>query len=393
MYINFTPHKANSVNAKALSCANIFEYLEKEERQLQDKESFFKEQNNEETVGFFDQKNINIPKEQVIQNIDENRGKRGVKESNFYMINISPSYLEQRHILKKIDHFLEEKESKEKLKWSDDEKGKTRDLMMRDFMTSYGREVMKAYASNFDREINGKKISENDLMYYGRVETKRSYSIKDKHVIRNKELLKKIDKTKDKNQKEQLQKMLHKDYFTNEIIQEGFAKGGPNYHIHIVVSRHDATNDKQHKISLSPMSKYKAQESKLNNQQNKTIGFNRDQFFQNAEKYFDHMFQFSREYSKSYEGRKHQANTKGHREQTKNIGAKAIQITSNAIKKDLNNYTGFNVSNPIQSIPMQLSQSLGVNIPTHLSIPKNPSDLSLKVAKAAVKIIEKGYGM
>ena len=68
-------------------------------------------------------------------------------------------------------------------------------------------------------------------------------------------------------------------------------------------------------------------------------------------------------------------------------------ITSNAIKKDLNNYAGFNVSNPIQSIPMQLSQSLGINIPTHLSIPKNPADLSLKVAKAAVKIIEKGYGM
>ena len=133
MYINFTPHKANSVNAKASSCANIFEYLEKEERNLSTNESFFNEKNNEETIGFFDQKNINIPKEQVIQNIDENRGKRGVKESNFYMINISPSYLEQRHILKKIDHFLEEKESKEKIKLTDEQKWKTRDLMMRDY--------------------------------------------------------------------------------------------------------------------------------------------------------------------------------------------------------------------------------------------------------------------
>lgn len=87
---------------------------------------------------------------------------------------------------------LTTKQSKEKLKLSDEDKFKTRDLMMRDIMTSYGREVMKAYASNFDREINGKKISENDLMYYGRVETKRSYSIKDKQVIRNKELLKKL---------------------------------------------------------------------------------------------------------------------------------------------------------------------------------------------------------
>ncbi|MDN3709741.1 hypothetical protein QW060_22610 [Myroides ceti] len=42
---------------------------------------------------------------------------------------------------------------------------------------------------------------------------------------------------------------------------------------------------------------------------------------------------------------------------------------------------------------MQLSQTLGINIPTHLKIPTNPVQLTLKVAKTVAKTIEKGYGM
>src|SRR5690606_13340881 len=107
MYINFTTHKANVNNSNASSSANIFEYLEKQERGFDEEDSFFKEENYE-SIGFFNQENINLSKEDVIQNIDENRGNRGVKESNFYMINISPSYLEQKHLIGRVDQFLEE---------------------------------------------------------------------------------------------------------------------------------------------------------------------------------------------------------------------------------------------------------------------------------------------
>ena len=393
MYINFTPHKANVTNSNAASCANIFEYLEKEEQEFKNQNQFFNEKNKEESIGFFNQNKVNISKDEVIRNIDANRGKRGIKESNFYMINVSPSYLEQQHVLKRIDFFLSEKSKREPKLLNEKIRQNARDIMMRDLMTNYGREVMKAYASNFDREINGKKISDNDLMYYGRVETKRTYNFKDKLVKKNNEIFNEIEKSNDPELIEQLKKSLHKDYFTNEIIQEGKPKGGPNYHIHIVVSRHDATNEKQHKISLSPMSKYKEQQSKLNNQTNKTIGFNRDVFFKNAEHSFDQMFNYSRDFSKSYEAMKRNANTKGYRDQIKNKGAKGVTMISNSIKKEINNYVGFNLVNPLQSMPMQLSQSLGINIPTHLSIPKNPADLTLKVAKTAIKIIEKGYGM
>ena len=381
MYINFTPHKANVNNSNASSCANIFEYLEKEEQVFVQDESIFKDENND-SIGFFDQQNINIPKDTVIENIDNNRGKRGIKESNFYMINISPSYLEQKHLLKRIDQFLKEKN----FKLPEKELSNVRDVMMRDMLMNYSREVMKEYANNFEREINGDKISDENLMYYGRVETQRTYNFKDRQVIENKKTLKKIANTKDVNQIKILQESLHKDYFSGEVIKEGVAKGGVNYHVHIVVSRHDRTNDPRSKISLSPMSKYREQNSQLNNQKNKTIGFNRDVFFQNAEKTFDNLFNYSRDYSKSYEAMKRNANTKGVRENSKN------GITKN-IKRELSRYTGIPISNPSQVLKMQLSQNLGVNIPSHLSIPTNPAQLTLKVAKTVAKTIEKGYGM
>src|SRR5690554_7820020 len=127
-----------------------------------------------------------------------------------------------------------------------------------------------------------------------------------------------IKKSQDNFELIKLKDSLNKDYFSGEIIKEGSSKGGLNYHVHIVVSRHDKTNDPRSKISLSPMSKYREQNSQLNNQKNKTIGFNRDAFFQNAEITFDDLFNYNRDYSKSYEAMKRNANTKGVRENKKN---------------------------------------------------------------------------
>ena len=338
MYINFTPHKANVNNSNASSCANIFEYLEKEEQGFIQNGQILRDEN-KESIGFFDQQNINIPKEEVIENIDNNRGKRGIKESNFYMINISPSYLEQKHLLKSIDQFLEEKMQKEKIKLSDKELANTRDIVMRDLLMNYSREVMKEYAKNFNREINGEKITDENLLYYGRVETQRTYNFKDRQVRENKKILKQIEHIKDASRLNELKDSLHRDYFTGEIIKEGGVKGGVNYHVHIVVSRHDKTNHARHKISLSPMSKYREQKSQLNNQKNKTIGFNRDAFFQSAEKTFDELFNYNRDYSKSYEAMKKNANTKGVRENLKR------GIVKN-VKKELSKYTGISLSKP-----------------------------------------------
>src|SRR5690554_7341580 len=105
----------------------------------------------------------------------------------------------------------------EKVKLSDKDLANVRDVMMRDMLMNYSREVMKEYAKNFDREINGEKITDENLMYYGRVETQRTYNFKDRQVIENKKTLKKIENTKDVNQLKKLNESLHRDYFSGEI--------------------------------------------------------------------------------------------------------------------------------------------------------------------------------
>jgi len=65
------------------------------------------------------------------------------------------------------------------------------------------------------------------------------------------------------------------------------------------VSRKDASN----RFSLSPGSKYKASDVKLNG---KTVkrGFDRDKFFENSEKTFDKSFEYQRNFAETYKARK-----------------------------------------------------------------------------------------
>jgi hypothetical protein len=82
-------------------------------------------------------------------------------------------------------------------------------------------------------------------------------------------------------------------------IVQGMPKEGPQSHIHIIVSRKDASN----KFSLSPGSKYKASAVELNGTMVKR-GFDRDSFFKNAEKIFDKLFGYQRNFVEQYKSRK-----------------------------------------------------------------------------------------
>jgi len=76
-------------------------------------------------------------------------------------------------------------------------------------------------------------------------------------------------------------------------------KEGLQSHVHIIVSRKDASNT----YSLSPGSKYKASEVEMHGKMVKR-GFERDRFFQNSEKAFDKMFQYNRNYVETYASKK-----------------------------------------------------------------------------------------
>ena len=148
-----------------------------------------------------------------------------------------------------------------------------------------------------------RKLEGKDLMWFGKIETERSYSHKDKQVLENREILKQIKELKEQpkpNQKEieKLEKSLHRDKISNEVIKEGVKKSGNQAHIHIVVSRHDKTSvNPKDKVSMSPLANHK--EGTLHN--GAKVGFNRDEFFKNQEAIFDKKFGYNRNVEHSYQ--------------------------------------------------------------------------------------------
>ena len=82
-------------------------------------------------------------------------------------------------------------------------------------------------------------------------------------------------------------------------IVQGMQKDGNQSHIHIIVSRKDASNS----VSLSPGSKHKASEVEMHGK-NVKRGFDRDKFFEKAEKTFDKTFGYKRNFAETYKARK-----------------------------------------------------------------------------------------
>ena len=125
------------------SCKALVHYLEKEN--YIDKTRL---KPLEEREFFFSQSVEKVPAYQVIEHIDNNKKKLGKKDDKFFLVNISPSQEELKHI----------GSDKEKLK-------------------KYAKEVMELYAANFD-----KGLKSEDLVWYGKVEQNREYKHSDKEV-------------------------------------------------------------------------------------------------------------------------------------------------------------------------------------------------------------------
>lgn len=233
-------------------------------------------------------------------------------------------------------------------------------------------------------DTSKRKIERKDLMYFAKVETERTYSHKDKAVIKNKPILTKIkayEKSKnplDKFKIEKLEKQLLRDFYTNEIVNEGVKKGGLNYHTHIIVSRHDKTSiNPRDKVSMSPNANQK--EGNVNN--GAKVGFNRDAFYQDAQDIFDQKFNYQRPQQEKYSELKN--NKKGIKGDVKD---KATHLVKYQIKNEILKHTGMNTVrkelSPVQDIK---SQIMPMPIPT--SLPKNTLDLVVKVVKMAKNII------
>ena len=128
------------------SSADFVDYLEKENEGLA----------KEEMEHFFNQCGDEISAEEVVKEIDGNTAKLKKKEPKFYSITVSPSKYELRKL-----------------------QNNSQDLK------TYTRELMKDYVASFNREINGRPISINDIKYYAKIEHQRTFKGTDFQIKEN----------------------------------------------------------------------------------------------------------------------------------------------------------------------------------------------------------------
>ncbi len=274
MYITITAQKLGDNYSQ--SALDFVEYLEKENQGLE----------LEEMEHFFNQYGDEISAQEVVKEIDKNTAKLKKKEPKFYSIMVSPSKYE----LKRLQNSSED-------------------------LKRYTRAIMKDYAISFNREINGKSVTVDDIKYYAKIEHQRTFKGTDKQVRENQPFASKI-----LNLKQDIRKIQRGDAEGNidrlklkiakleqqaphqkngKRIVQGMQKEGNQSHIHIIVSRKDLSNS----YSLSPGSKYKASEVEMNGKKVKR-GFDRDTFFEKAEKTFDKKFGYTRNLAETYTARK-----------------------------------------------------------------------------------------
>ncbi|MDC6403687.1 MULTISPECIES: MobB family relaxase [Maribacter] len=274
MYITITPQKMGGNFSK--SSADFVGYLEKENQGLEQ----------HEMEHFFNQYGDEIYAEEVVKEIDGNTAKLEKHEPRFYSITVSPSKYELRKL----------QNSSEDLK-------------------RYTRELMKDYVASFNREIKGRPVNIDDIKYYAKIEHQRTFKGTDFQVKENQPFATKILQLKTeirniqegraegniKRMKKEITKLERQapHQQNGKRIVQGMAKDGNQSHIHIIVSRKDASN----RFSLSPGSKYKASDVKLNGETVKR-GFDRDKFFEKAEKTFDKTFGYKRNFAETYKARK-----------------------------------------------------------------------------------------
>ena len=271
MYIAITKQHSDATYNSSVS--DYVNYLEKEneEKPLELQEHFF------------DQYNNKVAPEKVIAEIDGNTAKLKKRDPKFYSIVVSPSPKELKHI------------------------GNDPSLLR-----TYTRELMKDYVKSFYRD---RVITVDDIKYFAKIEHERTYRGFEKRIKENAPYRNEIAKLRHdivkvrngeiKGNIKRIERKINKliedapHKVNGELLKVGMKKEGLQTHVHIIMSRKDATNT----YSLSPGATFKESETILNGKKVKQ-GFHRDRFFENAEKTFDRVFDYNRNFVESYKNKK-----------------------------------------------------------------------------------------
>ena len=212
------------------SSGQLVSYLEKENRLR------YEQNPGLEPEHWFNQERQTIQPYEVRYQIDHNTGRLSRNEAKFFLVNISPS---ENELL-----FLKEAFGEEGA---------------RQALKQYANQVMDEYARNFKKD---KVQSNQDILYYGKLENHRYYTHKDEEV-------------------------------KSGLTKRGENKPGEQMHIQVIVSRKDITDS----IRLSP----------LNNSRGRNVAhslkvgqFDRVALKQAAERTFDQAFNYDRELRETF---------------------------------------------------------------------------------------------
>lgn len=208
------------------SCHDLVHYLQKE---------------GDTGLAFFSHTDNDVSPEKVITDIDGNRSKLGSDEAKFYMLSLNPSQAEQVHLIGREVNSLEELAPEE------------RQAVYRK-LEKFTRSAMDEYARNFQREA---VKDGGDLMYYARIETKRTFSYSDEEVKKG-------------------------------LAKIGDVKPGLNLHVHVIVSR----KSKDGKVKLSPAAKSAGNSWELEGRGTVKRGFSHENWKVSVQQCFDREFQY-----------------------------------------------------------------------------------------------------
>lgn len=355
MHVSFKAHDPKNFST---SSAGMLEYLTKEEQSV-------------EQARFYNNERDNIKFEEAVKGIDENKGVHGNKVSKFYMINISPSKKELEHIDKLASDIAKDypKENREQVKAMAYEK------MLKEYTTK----VMDDYAKNFNR---GKTV--DDLVYFAKIEHKRTYKEYEKDVRFNENIDKKI-KAEPSRKKE-----FQEEYKRNskgKIIRQGQEKEGLNSHIHVIVSRYEKKGTQREKASLSPMSK--ARKSKGLNESK--VGFDRSNMSDKAEQSFDKMFRYKRQYNERFkELNREKRERENQNNKSKGVINNIVDIQVNTVNTALkdNKLDLSKIPTDLNELLYKIKWELEKDVKKEFGI--NPMEDLVKENKDVIKKLDKG---
>jgi hypothetical protein len=272
MYIGVHRPKSQPGGDNKGSSVNLINYLIKEDEE-------------KEYEGFFNHDKERILSGEAIKLIDDNSKGLEKKDSKHFMLTINPSKKEIEHLLKDIiqQRKIENISDLSKIELN----------AYHEKLRDYTKEVMNLYAEQFDREVNGYKITGKDLIYVAKIEEQRHYSPDEKMTKENRQILREIKEmgAKDKSRIKELESKLHRNS-KGEIIRAGDLKEGFNSHVHIVVSRYD--KEKITKMSPLANSRGYSREHQVGGR-NVKVGFSRLEFSINCENKFDQKFEYERQ--------------------------------------------------------------------------------------------------